>query len=114
MTHETGSRAPRVLAGGTAMTFVVLIGFVSLFSDMTYEGGRSLTGQFLQVLGSSALAVGIAAGSGEFLGYALRFISGYAADRTGAHWRITIVGYAMQLFALPALAFVDRWEHAVA
>src|SRR2546429_8267365 len=28
------------------------------------------------------------AGAGEFLGYALRFVSGYWADRTGAYWRI--------------------------
>ena len=92
---EDQTASTRILAAGPAMTFVILIGLVSLFSDMTYEGGRSLTGQFLQLLGSSAFAVGIAAGSGEFLGYALRFVSGYAADRTGAYWRITIIGYAM-------------------
>lgn len=103
-----------VLSAGSAMTFVVLIGTVSLFSDATYEGGRSLIGQFLQSLGSSAAAVGIAVGAGEFLGYALRLVSGYAADRTGAYWRITVLGYGINLLAMPLLAFVGRWQIAIA
>ena len=37
-----------------AFRFIICLGFVSLFADMTYEGGRSIVGQFLQILGSSA------------------------------------------------------------
>jgi MFS family permease len=107
-------RSAASLSAGSALLFVVLIGTVSLFSDATYEGGRSLIGQFLAVLGSSALAVGIAAGAGEFLGYALRFVTGYAADRTGAYWRLTILGYTIQLFAMPLLALVGQWQLVVA
>lgn len=104
---------PSLLSGRSAMTFVVLLGTVGLFSDMTYEGGRSIAGQFLKVLGSNAATVGIVAGAGEFLGYALRFASGFAADRTGAYWTIVLAGYSIQLFALPALAFIGRWDLAV-
>jgi hypothetical protein len=53
-----------------ALQFIVLIGAVSLFADMTYEGARSITGPFLAVLGASATVVGIVAGAGELLGYA--------------------------------------------
>ena len=106
-------RAP-LMSMGSAMTFVLLVGTSSFFADMTYEGGRSIVGQFLQILGSSAAAVGIAAGAGEFIGYALRFVTGYAADKTGAYWRITILGDVVQLFALPTLAFVGLWQVAVA
>src|SRR6266545_2671346 len=83
----TGLDARRValLSATSAMGFVLLMGLVSLFADMTYEGGRSLSGQYLRLLGSSAAWVGIAAGAGEFLGYGLRFISGYIADRTGRY-----------------------------
>lgn len=97
----------------SAIGFVVLIGFVSLFSDMTYEGGRSLVGQFLKILGASAFAVGAAAGAGEFAGYSIRFLSGFLSDKTGKYWTITVVGYLIQLFALPALALVGRWEIAI-
>jgi MFS family permease len=96
-----------------AITFVVLFGIVSLFSDMTYEGGRSLVGQFLKILGAGAVAVGIAAGAGELLGYSLRLISGIIADKTKKYWFITIFGYCFQLLALPMLAFVGRWEIAI-
>ena len=65
-----------------AFNFVLTIGIVNLFADMTYEGARSITGPFLESLGASALAVGVVAGGGELLGYTLRSIAGYVADKT--------------------------------
>ena len=56
----------------TAFTFVVLLGLVSLFADMTYEGARSVTGPFLALLGASSITVGFVAGLGELVGYGLR------------------------------------------
>src|SRR5262245_39443666 len=96
----------------TAMTFVILLGIVSLFADMTYEGARSITGPYLAVLGASATAVGIAAGFGELIGYVLRLASGYLSDRTGRYWTFTLVGYVVNLLAVPFLALVGRWELA--
>ena len=37
----------------TALRFVVLLGVVGLFADMTYEGARSITGPYLALLGAS-------------------------------------------------------------
>jgi MFS family permease len=101
------------LRARSALLFVVFLGIVSLFADMTYEGGRAIMGQFLHLLGASATVVGIFAGFGELLGYGLRFASGYASDRTGRYWTITIVGYVVNLLAVPALALAGRWEVAV-
>ncbi len=109
-----GARKTVILAAGSALTFVVLMGVVSLFADMTYEGARSLHGQFLKVLGASAAAVGVAAGAGEFLGYGIRFVSGYLADRSRRYWLITLLGYAINLLAIPAMALAGRWELAIA
>src|SRR5262245_21674863 len=86
-----------------AVQFILLIGTVSLFADMTYEGARSITGPFLAAPGASATVVGIVAGAGELLGYGLRLASGYLSDRTGRYWAITIAGYALNLFAVPLL-----------
>ncbi|HJU05916.1 MAG TPA: hypothetical protein VJ692_12270, partial [Nitrospiraceae bacterium] len=69
----------------------MLLGLVSLFADMTYEGARSIT---LAVLGASGTIVGLVAGFGEPIGYALRLVSVYLADRTGKYWAITIFGCA--------------------
>jgi MFS family permease len=97
----------------TALRFVILLGFVSLFGDMTYEGARSIIGPFLGTLGASAAIVGIAAGFGELVGYAIRLLSGYIGDRTGQYWAVTIFGYILNLFAVPLLALAGSWQIAV-
>lgn len=102
------------LTTGTAWKFILLVGIVSLFSDMTHEGARTITGPFLGVLGAGALVVATVAGLGEFLGYAVRFLSGHLADRTKRYWPITYLGYGMQMFSVPALALAWRWEVAAA
>jgi MFS family permease len=98
----------------SALTFVILLGLVSLFADMTYEGARSVTGPFLAILGASSFTVGLVAGLGELLGYGLRLASGLISDRTRKYWAITIVGYMINLFAVPALALANHWELAAA
>jgi MFS family permease len=79
---------------------------------MTYEGGRSIAGPFLAHLGASATVVGFVAGFGELLGYGLRLLSGRFTDRTGRYWAITLVGYSINVLAVPALALAGRWEVA--
>lgn len=96
-----------------AMGFLVLTGIVSLFADMNYEGGRSVVGQYLKLLGTGALALGFASGLGEFIGYAVRLVSGALADRTRRYWWFIIGGYAVGLCSLPALAFVSGWQLAM-
>jgi MFS family permease len=91
---------------------VVLLGVVSLFADMTYEGGRSVTGPFMGTLGATATVVGIVAGLGELLGYGLRLVSGYLSDRTARYWAIMMVGYVVNLLAVPALALAGNWQLA--
>ena len=98
----------------TAFKFIILLGAVSLLADMTYEGARSITGQYLALLGASGTVVGIVAGFGELVGYALRLVSGYISDKTGRYWLITIFGYTVNLLAVPLLALAGRWEIAAA
>jgi MFS family permease len=107
----------RSMKGGTisrksALKFIILLGVVSLFADMTYEGARSIAGPFLGILGASATVVGIVAGFGELLGYGLRSAFGYISDKTGKYWALTILGYAVNLLAVPLLALAGRWEVA--
>ncbi|MBI4011635.1 MAG: MFS transporter [Candidatus Rokubacteria bacterium] len=101
-----------VTAASRALRLVVLLGIVSLFADMTYEGARSVTGPFLAILGASGTVVGIVAGAGELVGYGIRLVSGYLADRTGRYWTITLLGYVINLLAVPLLALAGRWELA--
>ena len=96
------------------MKLVVLFGIVSLLSDMTYEGARSVTGPFLATLGASGTVVGLVAGLGEFIGYGLRLVTGYISDRTGQYWLITGLGYSFNLLAVPLLAYAGSWQLAAA
>jgi len=97
-----------------AFRFVLTLGMVNLFADITYEGGAAANGQFLGTLGASAAAVSIIAGLGEFLGYGIRPIAGYIADKSGKHWLVTFVGYVINLLAVPALALAGNWYAAAA
>jgi MFS family permease len=96
----------------SAVSFIVLLGVVSLFADMTYEGARSAIGPYFDVLGASGAIVGFVAGFGEFFGYALRLLSGYLSDRTRSYWAITIAGYGINLVAVPLLALTGSWQLA--
>jgi len=93
------------------MYFIILLGIVSLFGDVTYEGARSVAGPYLATLGASASVVGLVAGIGEFVGYALRLASGHLADRTKAYWLLTFIGYGL-LLSIPLLAFAGYWQLA--
>ncbi|GLQ99020.1 MFS transporter [Dyella mobilis] len=95
-----------------ALRFVVMVGVVSLFADMTYEGARSINGQFLGLLGASGFWVSAIAGVGELTGYGLRLFTGYLADRTGRYWLITITGFAVNLLMVPLLALAGHWQVA--
>ena len=106
------THAADALSYGNALRFILLLGAVSLFADMTYEGARSITGPYLAMLGASATAVGFVAGFGELIGYAVRLASGYLSDRTGQYWAVTIFGYCVNLLAVPLLALAGSWEAA--
>ena len=108
----TETARPAGLAATSALRFVVWLGVVSLFADMTYEGARSIAGPWLATLSAGAVAVGFVAGAGELVGYALRLVSGLFADRTHRYWATTIVGYAINLFSVPLLALAGSWPAA--
>lgn len=91
------------------MRFIILLGVVSLFADMTYEGAKSITGSYLAILGASATAVALIIGFGELIGYTPRILSGSLIDKTGRYWTLMFIGYGVNLFAVPFLAFTGDW-----
>lgn len=97
-----------------ALKFVILIGVINLFADLTYEGARSINGAFLGSLGASAVAVGFIAGLGELIGYSLRSLTGFIADKTHKYWLMVFIGYAVNMLAVPALALAGNWPVAAA
>src|SRR6266851_5275166 len=106
--------SPMALERKTALRFVWLIGLVSFFADMTYQGAHGNAGPYLALLGASGTVVGVVAGAGEFVNYGLRLVFGYWTDRTRAYWAFAFPGYAINLVAVPALALTHHWPSAAA
>jgi MFS family permease len=94
-----------------ALKLILLFGIVSFMGDITYEGARGVSGPYLALLGASAAVVGLVAGLGECLGYVLRVVAGYLADRLRSYWLLIFVGYA-SLLSIPALALAASWPAA--
>ena len=90
------------------MLFIILFGIVSLFSDMTHEGASSIRGAYLSLLGASAATIGFISGLGELIGYSMRYVFGKLTDRSKQYWPMTIVGYVLDIIAVPALALVGE------
>jgi predicted MFS family arabinose efflux permease len=97
-----------------AYSFIMLLGIVSLFSDLTYEGARSIIGPYLGLLGATAASIGFVSGLGEFIGYAFRLVTGIISDKTKKYWTMTIVGYGLNIIVIPMLAIVPEngWVYA--
>jgi MFS family permease len=97
----------------TVVVFV-LLGLVSLTSDIVYEGARSVGGAYVEGLGGPPLASAIV-GAGDLLGYVFRFVSAVVASyltSSFAFWGVVFLGYAVQMVAMPSLAFAGSWEVA--
>ena len=91
-----------------AVAFITLMGIVSLFSDMTHEGARSILGEYLNLAGATGATIGFVSGVGELCGYSLRLLSGIFADKTKKYWALVIAGYTLQVLAIPALALIPQ------
>lgn len=94
-----------------ALSVIILFGLVSLFGDIAYEGARSVNGPYLKLLAVNAATLGVITGAGEFLGYALRLLSGYLSDKTKSYWFLTFLGYGM-LISMPLLSLAGTWQLA--
>src|SRR5439155_23878070 len=96
----------------SALQFVVIIGIANFFADFTYEGARGIVGPFLGSLGASAAIVGFVAGLGELMGYGLRSVSGYFADKSRRHWGSHLRGMPSTCSPFPHSRWPDagRWQ----
>ena len=93
----------------TAYLAVLSTGIVSMLGDIAYESGRGIAPDYLRFLGASAFMVGAVSGAGEFIGYAMRLVSGPLADRSRAYWLFIFLGYGL-ILAVPLMGFTSSVE----
>ncbi len=94
-----------------SVRLILLLGAASLMGSLVSNGARSVTGPYLLLLGGSAAVVGLVAGSGELIGYALRSATGAYVGQSHRYWKVAMTGYGL-LAAIPLLAVAGRWETA--
>jgi len=93
---------------------VWLLGWVSLFTDMSTEMVYPLLPLFLtRMLGAGAMSLGIIEGIAEASNSVLRIASGWLADRSGAPKRLVLAGYGLSSAVRPAIGLATNWTHVL-
>ena len=94
---------------------VWLLGWVSFFTDTASEMVYPLLPLFLtQVLGASAMSLGVIEGVAEAANSVLKIASGWMADRTGAPKKLVLAGYGLSSLVRPLIAIVTSWPQVLA
>lgn len=88
---------------------ILLLGIVSLLGDVVYEGSRGIGPDYLGFLGATAVVIGLVGGIGDFLGYAMRLVSGFLVDATKAYWFFIFLGYGL-IVSIPLLGAFTSLE----
>src|SRR5947209_8340545 len=92
----------------------LLLPLASFFNDFGWELPILLLPLFIvNVLGASALAVGVVEGVAEATATVAKVFSGILADRTGRRKRLTAGGYLAANIARPLLYFITSWQGAL-
>lgn len=85
-----------------------MLGFVSLFMDISSEMIHSLLPVFLvTVVGASALTVGIIDGLSEAAASMMKLVSGAWSDRWGRRKPLTVLGYSLAALSKPLFPLAD-------
>jgi MFS family permease len=99
----------RALAYGLTANVVVL-GFVSLFTDVSSEMILPILPFFLtQVLGANALIVGLVEGVAESVGTFTKIFSGRLSDSAGTRKRFVFAGYGLSTAMKVLFPFAQNW-----
>ena len=94
---------------------VWLLGWISLATDAATEAIYPILPFFLtQVLGASAISLGIVEGAAEAVNSLLKILSGRLADRSRTKRPLVLIGYAISSAARPLIALARSWTHVFA
>lgn len=86
---------------------IILLGFVSLLTDLSSQMIFPLIPLFLTSLGAGASVVGIVEGAAETTASFLRVVSGYFSDRFKKRKLFIFIGYATSTITKPLFALAN-------
>jgi len=84
-------------------------GLTSLLSDFCHEMATAVLPQFMQVIGSSAAALGFIEGVADATSSFIKLGAGYHSDKIGRRKGWSVVGYALTAVSMAVIAFAFAW-----
>ncbi len=99
---RAGKRIPKV---------VIMLGMVSLFTDIATEMIYPLVPVFIAALGSGAVILGVIEGVAESVSSLLKLAGGIISDKLGKRKLLVFIGYALSSVVRPMTGLVTAaWE----
>jgi MFS family permease len=90
---------------------VIMLGLVSLFTDVASEMIYPLVPVYIAALGSGAILLGIIEGVAETTASMLKLISGIISDRIGKRKLLVLIGYSVSSLIRPLTGIVSSgWQ----
>jgi len=84
-------------------------GLTSLLSDFCHEMATAVLPQFMQVIGSSAAALGFVDGVADATSSFIKIGAGYHSDKIGHRKTWSVLGYALTAVSMAVIAFAFAW-----
>ncbi|MBE3136683.1 MAG: MFS transporter [Thermoplasmata archaeon] len=88
---------------------IIIVGFVSLFTDLSSQMVFPVVPLFLLSLGASAWVVGLVEGAAETTASLLKVFSGYWSDKIKRRKPFVFAGYSLSAITKPLFAFAQAW-----
>lgn len=88
---------------------IIIVGFVSLFTDLSSQMVFPVVPLFLLSLGASVWVVGLVEGAAETTASLLKVFSGYWSDKIKRRRPFVFTGYRLSALTKPLLAFAQNW-----
>lgn len=89
---------------------IIIVGFVSLFTDLSSQMVFPVVPLFLLSLGASAWVVGLVEGAAETTASLLKVFSGYWSDKIKRRKPFVFAGYGLSSLTKPLFAFGQIWQ----
>lgn len=88
---------------------IIIVGFVSLFTDLSSQMVFPVVPLFLLSLGASAWVIGLIEGAAETTASLLKVFSGYWSDRIKRRKPFVFTGYSLSTVTKPMFALANSW-----
>jgi len=88
---------------------IIIVGFVSLFTDLSSQMVFPVVPLFLLSLGASVWVIGLVEGAAETTASLLKVFSGYWSDKIKRRKPFVFVGYGLSSLTKPLFAFAQTW-----